>query len=107
MSWVKIFSSVHDALQHIAEKEIRPLKYQEKTYCLIRYRDTFYVSDSKCPHRGASLLEGKLNNFAELICPLHEYRFNLNSQGECHTNCKALNVYECKQDESGVYFNPE
>lgn len=91
----------------MAEKSILPLKYKDLRLCIIRLKDKFYVSDATCPHMGGNLSEGKLNDFAEIICPLHEYRFNLESGGECHTNCKNLNVYECKQDETGVYFRTQ
>jgi nitrite reductase/ring-hydroxylating ferredoxin subunit len=107
MTWIKIFDSLEIAHSSVAENKIVPLKYKDRQFCMMRQNNTFYVSDSKCPHMGTSLIEGRLNAFTELICPLHEYRFDLTADGICHTNCAPLRVYECKQDESGVYFNPD
>jgi nitrite reductase/ring-hydroxylating ferredoxin subunit len=107
MQWVKIFNSLETAFSSVPENKIMPLKYHGRLFCIIRQHNTFYVSDAKCPHMGASLVDGMINSFTELICPLHEYRFDLKAGGLCHTKCDALRVYECKQDESGVYFRPD
>lgn len=107
MNWVKIFPSQATALEKISDKSIKGLKYKEKKYCVIRFKDKFYVTEALCPHQNASLIDGKLNDFGEIICPLHEYRFSLIENGRCHTNCKDLIIYPSRQDNDGVYFIPE
>ncbi len=107
MDWIRIFNSEEEGFQRVAQKQIVALKYKDRRLCIIRSKDKFYVSDSVCPHMGANLSEGRMNDFSELICPLHEYRFNLEAGGECNNNCRALRVYACKQDQTGVYFRIE
>jgi len=44
--------------------------------------DRYYAIDNRCPHRGAPLDKG-LQVGADIICPLHHFRFALET-GQCH-----------------------
>lgn len=49
---------------------------------VLKVGDRYYAIDNKCPHRGAPLSKG-LQDAADIICPLHHFRFSLES-GACH-----------------------
>jgi nitrite reductase/ring-hydroxylating ferredoxin subunit len=52
-------------------------KVKDRAIALTRIVDEFHAFSSSCPHRGASLIEATINGFGEVICPLHQYRFDL------------------------------
>jgi len=56
----------------------------DKEIALFNYKGNFYAIDNTCPHRGAPLGEGR-NEEGILICPGHEWRFELKS-GWCPQN---------------------
>ena len=45
---------------------------------VFKIKDKFYAIDNRCPHRGASLGDGPLEN--EIVtCPWHSWKFSLKS----------------------------
>ena len=53
---------------------------------IYKLNNNFFVLDNRCPHRGASLGDGKLND-SIIECPLHNWKFNIET-GECILNSK-------------------
>jgi nitrite reductase (NADH) small subunit len=49
---------------------------------VFKHGDRYYAIDNHCPHRGAPLDKG-LQIDADIICPLHHFRFSLET-GQCH-----------------------
>lgn len=49
---------------------------------VFRDGDRYYAIENRCPHRGAPLDKG-LQVGADIICPLHHFRFALET-GQCH-----------------------
>jgi nitrite reductase/ring-hydroxylating ferredoxin subunit len=44
-----------------------------------------------------------VNHLGEIICPWHNYCFNLQSGRELHNRSAHLTVYPVKSDASGLY----
>jgi len=58
---------------------------QSKQLALFRHADgRIFAVDAQCPHAGGPLEEGAMKN-CEVICPLHDYRFDLIT-GRCSTD---------------------
>jgi nitrite reductase/ring-hydroxylating ferredoxin subunit len=49
--------------------------YKNKEICVINQEGNYYAIDNLCPHAGASLGIGRIDG-DEILCPLHEFRFN-------------------------------
>jgi nitrite reductase/ring-hydroxylating ferredoxin subunit len=64
----------------------------EKEICIINQNEQFFAVDNLCPHKGASLGIGKICN-DEILCPLHEYRFNFKT-GACNIQAYGTQTYE-------------
>ena len=101
---VKLSSSDKEAKEEVPLGTTRKLVVKNKPYLLIHSRQGFSVSDELCPHQRASLAKGKLNNFNELICPLHEYRFNLKTGMEASNKCGFLTLYQIAVKSDGLYI---
>ena len=78
----------------------------DKEIALFNYKGDYYAIDNICPHRGAPLGEGRIEE-GILICPNHEWRFELKS-GWCPQNPElSTEVYPIKVHEDKIYVRLE
>ena len=78
----------------------------DKEIALFNYKGDFYAIDNTCPHRGAPLGEGRIEE-GILICPNHEWRFELKS-GWCPQNPElSTEVYPIKVHDEKIYIRLE
>ena len=101
---IKLFDSVEQAAKAVPVGMSRKLIVKKKEYLLIHASDGFVISDYLCPHRNEPLLKSKLNAFNELICPLHEYRFNLKTGSESANRCSSLTIYQIAVKSDGLFL---
>lgn len=101
---VKLFSSEQEAINEVPIGTTRKLVVKDKGYLLINTAQGFSVIDELCPHQHESLSKGKLNDFNEIICPLHEYRFNLKNGIESSNRCRHLTLYQIAVKSDGLYI---
>ena len=78
----------------------------DKEIALFNYKGDFYAIDNTCPHRGSPLGEGRIEE-GILICPGHEWRFELKS-GWCPQNPElSTEVYPIKVHDGKIYVRLE
>ena len=78
----------------------------DKEIALFNYKGDYYAIDNICPHRGAPLGEGRIEE-GILICPNHEWRFELKS-GWCPQDPElSTEVYPIKVHEGKIYVRLE
>jgi len=78
----------------------------DKEIALFNYKGNFYAIDNTCPHRGSPLGEGRIEE-GILICPGHEWRFELKS-GWCPQNPElSTEVYPIKVHDEKIYVRLE
>lgn len=104
MEWIKVFSAVEEAAQHIPEQKPQLVIIGETRICIVRRRDQYYAVQDACPHKGVSLSKGYLNFLGEIVCPLHNYCFDLRNGREAGGKSRDVKVYPVKVDESGFYI---
>jgi nitrite reductase/ring-hydroxylating ferredoxin subunit len=56
-----------------------------------------------CPHNGESLSKGSVNHLGEIICPWHNYCFDLQTGREMLNRSGQLKVYPVKCHADGLY----
>ena len=105
MRWIKIFNSVEEGVKEIPSGTSRLVVIGELKICLSNFDNTFKASDNSCPHRGEELHKGMVNYLGELICPWHNYRFDLDTGAESASRCHDLKLYQTKISEEGVFIN--
>lgn len=58
----------------------------DKKICLILSKNTLTACAQKCPHAGGIMSKGYIDSVGNIVCPLHGYKFNLqtgrNTTGE-------------------------
>ena len=78
----------------------------DKEIALFNYKGDFYAIDNTCPHRGSPLGEGRIEE-GILICPGHEWRFELKS-GWCPQNPElSTEIYPIKVHDGKIYVRLE
>jgi nitrite reductase/ring-hydroxylating ferredoxin subunit len=74
----------------------------EKRLAILRIGDILHIFDAQCPHRGADLGQANTNGAGEIICPLHQYRFDLKTGDVRSGYCNSLPVYRNELTDSGL-----
>ena len=59
-----------------------------------------YATQAECPHRAGPLADGLLGGEA-LICPLHNFRFDVGTGEPLGNDCPALRTYPVSLNEAG------
>ena len=59
-----------------------------------------HATQALCPHRAGPLADGIIGG-GELHCPLHAYKFDLETGAPIGNECKALKTYAIEVSESG------
>jgi nitrite reductase (NADH) small subunit len=80
-----------------------PAAVQGKSLALFLHGDgRIFAIDAVCPHAAGPLEEGKVDK-CEVICPLHDYRFDLVT-GRCSTDPEfAIGTYPVMVEENQVW----
>ena len=55
-----------------------------------------YEINKYCPHQGADLSNVEINEFNEIVCPRHGWRFSLNNDGKCLNSFHSICGKEIK-----------
>ena len=99
--WYKIAESLAET--GVAEKDAISITAGGKTICLARYGDKLYGCAQKCPHAGAFMAEGRIDEHGNIVCPLHRYKFSLergrNTSGEGY----FLKTYPVEERPDGIF----
>lgn len=95
-------NSKEEVYEAFPERKIKTIKVGEKRLALLRNADVFYVFDSFCPHRGADLSQSSINGAGEIICPLHQYRFDLKTGDVRSGFCPPLPIYRYELTAGGL-----
>lgn len=59
-----------------------------------------YATQALCPHKAGPLADGLIGG-ETLVCPLHNYKFDLGNGQSIGDECKALKTYPITVNESG------
>lgn len=94
--------SISEVFEMLPEYRIKKVKLGTREIGLVRIGERIYGFSAFCPHRGASLIQGSINSHGEIICPLHQYRFELKTGQATAGDCADLQTYPCQLSEIGL-----
>lgn len=78
----------------------------EDEIALFNYKGKYYAVANKCPHRGAPLGEGRIEE-GIVICPNHEWRFKLESGANMQNPELFIPTYPVKVRNENIYIGLE
>jgi 3-phenylpropionate/trans-cinnamate dioxygenase ferredoxin subunit len=104
MEWIRVFSSIDEAKSRLAGRSTQLLIIGRERICLATFNDEFYAVQDACSHNGESLSKGAINFAGEIVCPWHNYRFDLRTGRACDSDCRDLKRYPLKWDGTGFFI---
>ena len=78
----------------------------EEEIALFNYKGKYYAITNKCPHRGAPLGEGRIEE-GIVICPNHEWRFKLENGANMQNPELFIPTYPVKVKNENIYIGLE
>ncbi|MFT3845811.1 MAG: Rieske 2Fe-2S domain-containing protein [Lacibacter sp.] len=104
-NWHKIADHINELPWQ--ENQLCEIELKGKHICLAQYNSKVSACAAKCPHAGGYLSDGYIDAVGNIVCPLHRYKFSLqtgrNSSGEGY----FLTTYPVEEREDGLYLGIE
>lgn len=94
--------SKEEVLRLVPENSIRLVQLGEEKICLTRNGETVFGFEAFCPHRRVSLAQGFVTPFREVVCPLHQYRFDIKTGSVRSGDCRDLQVFTTELTDTGL-----
>lgn len=76
----------------------------DKRIAVFRYRGEFFALDETCPHRGAPLHQGTIDN-GIVLCPWHQWQFSLTSGCSPVNPNSRVNCYAVRVEDGEVWVS--
>lgn len=104
MEWIKVFSSKDECDRHISEHRPQLVIIGEERICVVRHRDQYSAMQDQCPHNGESLSKGHVNYLGEIVCPWHNYCYEMRFGREIRGRSQPAKIYPVKIDDTGFFI---
>jgi 3-phenylpropionate/trans-cinnamate dioxygenase ferredoxin subunit len=104
MEWIKIFSGEEEARRRLTPGKPQLVIIGQTRICLALVNGNFRAVQDACSHNGESLSKGTINYLGEIICPWHNYRFEMSSGKACDSSCRDLRTYPVRTEAGGFYI---
>ncbi|GEM_PF-762451 len=95
-----VAESREEFLKKFGERNFHVEKFMFGEVIFVRDENDVYAFENKCPHQGAKL-DGCWIEKNKVVCPLHQYGFNVeNGRG----NGMHLETYPIIENKEGIYL---
>jgi len=99
---VKIAGTIDEL--SFAENNIATIMAGQKKICIAKSGAELRAFSAGCPHAGGDLSEGALDQKGNVICPVHGYRFSINSGRDADGEGYFLKIYTIEQTAEGLFL---
>lgn len=103
--WEKLADSEADISW--SREGIGEASFDGKKICIARLGEKFHAFSHQCPHAGAPLTEGWLDAKGNVVCPVHGYKFNLQTGRGASGEGYDLKCWPVEKREDGIYIGIE
>jgi nitrite reductase/ring-hydroxylating ferredoxin subunit len=97
LEWHRVAS-----LEDLPADGVRRVAVGLRRFALVRCEGRYSILDDECPHQGASLGVGCLED-GSLVCPSHGWAFDPRT-GEGRGPFAPVGVHPCEVREDGIYI---
>ena len=105
ITWHKIADSLKEI--DFASNGLTEIDVNGKRICLSLHNNTILACTAKCPHAGGTLAEGYLDASGNIVCPLHRYKFNMQTGRNISGEGYYLKTYAAEIRADGIYIGVE
>ena len=92
--------------KELNEGQMKAVRVEGKPVLLIRQLGKIYVIDDRCPHMGCKFSGGSLDGNV-VICPCHDWRFNLETGEYEDLPSYVLKMYPFKVEAGKIWVKVE
>ncbi len=103
--WYKIADSLDEIL--FSESGLAEWEVNGKKICLSLFKEELYATSLKCPHAGGNLSHGYVDATGNIVCPLHRYKFLLQTGRNVSGEGYYLKSFPVKKRASGYFLGVE
>ncbi|HEY0432956.1 MAG TPA: Rieske 2Fe-2S domain-containing protein [Chitinophagaceae bacterium] len=99
----------HKIAEHINEIPFGPnhiavIQVTGHTLCIAAHADTLFAFPYKCPHAGGLLAEGLIDALGNIVCPIHRYKYQLETGRNITGEGFWLKRWKVEKREDGIYI---
>lgn len=103
--WRKVADHINEI--DFAENNIAVADMQGKKICIGKFHEGFFAFAYKCPHAGGILTDGYIDALGNIVCPLHRYKYNMQTGRNVSGEGYYLKNWPVECREDGVYIGIE
>ena len=92
---------------HFRGNGLMEINIDGKTICLAKQHGSLLGCAAKCPHAGGHMVNGHVDALGNIVCPLHRYKFNLQTGRNVSGEGYFLKAYPVEIREDGVFVGIE
>lgn len=78
-----------------------------KSITLAKWNERLYACSPKCPHAGGILADGLVDTTGNIVCPVHHYKFKLETGRNTSGEGYYLKTYVVELRKDGFYVGLE
>lgn len=104
MNKIRIFDNRNQLEELVKIGEVNAFIFEGNKIAIAKTKSGFYAFKNECPHNRVALSGGKCNIYDEIVCPLHNYRFDLKTGFETSNHGYNLKTYNLEITDEGVYL---
>ena len=101
MQWVKVADA--ETPLKFNKENICEVLVQGRRVCLAKVNEELVAFSGICPHAGALLSEGYIDAKGQVVCPLHGFKFNLETGKQSFGEPYLLKIFKIKQEGEEVF----
>ncbi len=103
--WYKIADSLDEI--SFSTDGLFAVEVDGKKICVSLFKDQLYATSAKCPHAGGNLSHGYIDATGNIVCPIHRYKFSLQTGRNVTGEGYYLKTYLIENRENGIFIGIE
>ena len=103
--WYKIADSLEEIL--FSDNGLAEWDINGKKICLAFFKEQLCATSLKCPHAGGNLSHGYVDEIGNIVCPLHRYKFSLQTGRNVSGEGYYIKTYPVEKRANGYFLGVE
>ena len=99
--WYKIVDSLDEIL--FSENGLAECDINGKKFCLSFFKEQLCATSLKCPHAAGNLSNGYLDTSGNIVCPVHGYKFSLQTGKNISGEGYYLKTYPVEKEPTVIF----
>ena len=104
-NWHKVAAAAADIKW--TSGDIAEVEVEGKKLCIGRFNEEWYGFAHTCPHAGAPMMDSYIAGSCQIVCPVHQLKFNLKNGRDVNGEGYTLKTYPVELRSDGVYLGIE